>query len=67
MNEQTELLHIEWKTLGSQWVATQDHWNDQETVKFERDCWCECENVSRMLLQAMEELDNKVEEAVRSI
>ena len=64
MNDQTELLRVEWMSLGDQWVATQGQWNDQAAIKFERDCWQQVEHTAKGLLQAMEALDVEMNKAI---
>ena len=67
MTDQTDMLYVEWKILARQWTATQDNWKDHAAIKFDRDCWRDFENVATNLLQAMQIMDDKMEDALSHV
>lgn len=60
-------LQAHWQVLRQQWQATCALWRDQARHSFNRQFWKEWERTVPTALRAMEELDQVLSQARRSV
>lgn len=56
-------LNVAWRRLQAEWSEVRNNWRDSVAENFERDCWDELEMEVPLLLKAMEELDETINQA----
>ena len=66
MNDSQDTIRGEWRLLLSQWSSTRAQWRDMVAVQFEKDFWRQWEHEVPGLLNALEDLDNVLDQALRA-
>jgi hypothetical protein len=65
--EQHDSLRSGWSVLEEQWQSTRGQWRDNVAARFEKQFWQQMEDCIPQLLRAMEEVDETLSRAFRSL
>lgn len=66
IGETRDSLNSSWSALKEQWATTRQHWRDEVGNHFDREWWQQLEYEVPHVLYAMTNLDETLEQALRS-
>jgi hypothetical protein len=67
LSEIHERMQADWSRLQESWQTTRAHWRDEVAASFERRQWQEWDQDLPLLLNALQELTEVCDQAMRSI
>jgi hypothetical protein len=67
LSEVHDSLRSEWSVLESQWHSTRSQWRDGVADRFEKGFWREMEEGIPQFLRELEQVDETLNQALRSL
>lgn len=67
MSDSYERIRGEWSQLTGQWRATRKEWQDSVAARFEKEYWTSWEDQFPKLLRELNELEETIDKALRSL